>query len=244
MGHEKMFSKNLVEKENENIVVLSNTHITHYLNEPESDPILNRFKSAGLLNSSNDKVKIFFVPCYLNGNDGIFDLPYWDLLIGMDVSVFPSYYEPWGYTPLESLAFHVPTVTTTLAGFGLWVNSHYNSDCKGIKVIERTDDNDAFVVNEISKTVCHYSTLNIEEQEEYRNNAEEVSKIALWENLIMHYKEAYNTALQKVEKRTMQFMEVDREEQLPHIEKKFYPNKPNWVRLLIQKNIPEKTHCT
>ena len=239
-GPRKDVFKNLVEKENENIVVLSNTHITHYLNEPESDPILNRFKSAGLLNSSNDKVKIFFVPCYLNGNDGIFDLPYWDLLIGMDVSVFPSYYEPWGYTPLESLAFHVPTVTTTLAGFGLWVNSHYNSDCKGIKVIERTDDNDAFVVNEISKTVCHYSTLNIEEQEEYRNNAEEVSKIALWENLIMHYKEAYNTALQKVEKRTMQFMEVDREEQLPHIEKKFYPNKPNWVRLLIQKNIPEK----
>ncbi|MDD3567373.1 MAG: alpha-glucan family phosphorylase [Bacteroidales bacterium] len=239
-GPRKDVFKNLQEKENENVVVLSNTHITHYLNDPETDPILNKFKQAGLFNSSSDKVKIFFVPCYLNGNDGIFNLSYWDLLIGMDISVFPSYYEPWGYTPLESLAFHVPTITTTLAGFGLWVNTYYPKDHPGIKVIERTDDNDSFVVDEISKTICHYSTLNLNEQEKYRNNALEVSRIALWENLIEHYKEAYNIALQQVEKRTLQFMELDREEQLPHVEKKFHINKPNWVRLLIQKNIPEK----
>ena len=239
-GPRKDVFKNIQEKENENVVVLSNTHITHYLNEPETDPILNKFKHAGLFNSSSDKVKIFFVPCYLNGNDGIFNLPYWDLLIGMDISVFPSYYEPWGYTPLESLAFHVPTITTTLAGFGLWVNTYYSKDHPGIKVIERTDDNDSFVVDEISKTICHYSTLNLEGQENYRNNALEVSRIALWENLIIQYKEAYNIALQKVEQRTQQFMELDREEQLPHIEKKYHINKPNWVRLLIQKNIPEK----
>lgn len=239
-GPRKDVFKNIQEKENENVVVLSNTHITHYLNEPETDPILNKFKHAGLFNSSSDKVKIFFVPCYLNGNDGIFNLPYWDLLIGMDISVFPSYYEPWGYTPLESLAFHVPTITTTLAGFGLWVNTYYSKDHPGIKVIERTDDNDSFVVDEISKTICHYSTLNLEGQENYRNNALEVSRIALWENQIIYYKEAYNIALQKVEQRTQQFMELDREEQLPHIEKKYHINKPNWVRLLIQKNIPEK----
>ncbi len=239
-GPRKDVFKNLQEKENENVVVLSNTHITHYLNDPDRDPILNKFKSAGLFNSSSDKVKIFFVPSYLNGNDGIFDLPYWDLLIGMDISVFPSYYEPWGYTPLESLAFHVPTVTTTLAGFGLWVNTYFNEEHPGIKIIERTDDNDSFVIEEISKTICHYSTLSLAEQEKYRKNALEVSKIALWENLISHYKEAYHIALQKVEERTQQFMEFDREEQLPHIEKVFHINKPNWVRLLIQKNIPEK----
>lgn len=239
-GPRKDVFKNLQEKENENVVVLSNTHITHYLNEPETDPILNKFKQAGLFNSSSDKVKIFFVPCYLNGDDGIFNLSYWDLLIGMDISVFPSYYEPWGYTPLESLAFHVPTITTTLAGFGLWVNTYYTEDHPGIRVIERTDINDNFVVEEISKTICHYATLNLDDQEEYRSNALEVSRIALWENLIAHYKQAYDIALQQVEKRTQQFMELDREEQLPHIEKKYHINKPNWVRLLIQKNIPEK----
>jgi glycogen phosphorylase/synthase len=239
-GPRKDVFKNLQEKENENVVVLSNTHITHYLNEPEYDPILNKFKVAGLYNSSSDKVKIFFVPSYLNGDDGIFNMPYWDLLIGMDLSVFPSYYEPWGYTPLESLAFHVPTITTTLAGFGLWVNTYYQKEHPGIKIIERTDDNDPFVVEEISKTICHYSTLSINEQEEYRKNASEVSNIALWENLIIHYKEAFNVALQKVEERTQQFMDLDREEEIPTVEKKYHINKPNWVRLLIQKNIPEK----
>ena len=156
------------------------------------------------------------------------------------ISVFPSYYEPWGYTPLESLAFHVPTITTTLAGFGLWVNTYYQKDHPGIKVIERTDDNDPFVVDEISKTICHYSTLSLKEQEEYRKNASEVSTIALWENLIIHYKEAFDVALQKVEERTQQFMDLDRVEEIPAVEKKYHINKPNWVRLLIQKNIPEK----
>lgn len=239
-GPRKDVFKNLQEKENENVVVLSNTHITHYLNEPEYDPILNKIKSVGLYNSSSDKVKIFFVPCYLNGNDGIFNMPYWDLLIGMDISVFPSYYEPWGYTPLESLAFHVPTITTTLAGFGLWVNTYFTKDHPGIKVIERTDDNDGFVVDEISSTICSYSSLSLEKQAEIRANALEVSKIALWENLINYYKEAYDIALQKVEERTQQFMDMDREEQLPYVEKKYHINKPNWVRLLVQKNIPEK----
>lgn len=239
-GPRKDVFKNLQEKENENVVVLSNTHITHYLNEPEYDPILNKFKAAGLYNSSSDKVKIFFVPSYLNGDDGIFNMPYWDLLIGMDISVFPSYYEPWGYTPLESLAFHVPTITTTLAGFGLWVNTYYKKEHPGIKVIERNDENDSFVVEEISKTICHYSTLSIKEQEEIRMNASEVSKIALWENLIIHYKEAFDIALQKVEDRTQQFMDLDRVEEIPTVEKKYHINKPNWVRLLIQKNIPEK----
>lgn len=241
-GPRKDVFKNLIEKEkeNENIVVLSNTHITHYLNDPEYDPILNRIKSAGLLNSSSDKVKIFFVPCYLNGDDGIFNLSYWDLLIGMDITIFPSYYEPWGYTPLESLAFHVPTVTTTLAGFGLWVKEHYPSEHPGIKVIDRTDDNDQFVIDEIASTLCNFASLSIEEQEVYKINAAEVSLIALWENLINYYRKAYSIALQKVGQRTQQFMDIDREEELPSVEKKYHINKPNWVRLLIQKSIPEK----
>ena len=165
---------------------------------------------------------------------------YWDLLIGMDVSVFPSYYEPWGYTPLESLAFHVPTITTTLAGFGLWVNTYYKKDHPGITVIDRTDDNDGFVIDQIASTICRYSTLSHEQQNAYRQNALDVSQIALWQNLITHYKEAYGVALQKAGQRTQQFMDTDREEQLPSVEKQYLINKPNWVRLIIQKNIPEK----
>jgi phosphorylase/glycogen(starch) synthase len=112
-------------------------YLTHGLFEPDYDPILRRLKENRLFNSVQDQVKVIFVPSYLNGNDGIFNLSYYDLLPGFDLSVFPSYYEPWGYTPLESLAFGVPTVTTSLAGFGLWVRS--TSKDSGITVIDRDD---------------------------------------------------------------------------------------------------------
>jgi phosphorylase/glycogen(starch) synthase len=239
-GPRKDVFKNLQDKNNENVVVLSNTHITHYLNDPEYDPILKKLKSVGLMNASSDRVKVFFVPSYLNGDDGIFNMPYYDLLIGMDISIFPSYYEPWGYTPLESLAFHVPTITTTLAGFGLWVKQYYKGSHPGIKLIERTDDNDAFVVDEISKALCAYLALSPDEQEQFRSNAADVSLIALWESQLQYYRLAYSNALQKVEGRTQQFVETEWEEQPPYVERKFRVNQPNWVRLLIQKNIPEK----
>ncbi len=110
---------------------------------------LTASNEAGLLNGSSDKVKVIFVPSYLNGNDGIFNMPYYDLLIGLDLTVFASYYEPWGYTPLESLAFSVPTVTTTLAGFGLWINNTNADAACCIDVIERTDDNDEDVITNV-----------------------------------------------------------------------------------------------
>lgn len=239
-GPRKDVFKNLQEKDTEKIVVLDNKHITHYLNHPETDPILNRISSVGLNNSEKDKVKIFFVPCYLNGDDGIFNLPYWDLLVGMDISVFPSYYEPWGYTPLESLAFHVPTVTTTLAGFGLWVKREYPNEHPGINVVERTEDNHQEVAQRIGTILCEYGSLSVDEKNAVREKAEELSRIALWENLIDHYKEAYNISLRRVEERTQRYMDVERREKLPTIERKYQSPRPNWSRLLIQKSIPEK----
>ena len=115
----------------------------------EYDPILNRIQAVGLNNSTLDKVSIIFVPSYLNGDDGVFNVPYYDLLIGLDLTVFPSYYEPWGYTPLESVAFSVPTVTTSVTGFGLWVQQTVPEMGHGACVIERNDTNDVAGVVEI-----------------------------------------------------------------------------------------------
>jgi glycogen phosphorylase/synthase len=87
-------------------------------------------------------VNVIFAPCYLNGNDGIFNMPYYDLLIGMDITVFPSYYEPWGYTPMESIAFRVPTITSNLTGYGLWIKEAFSGNnparlrcLKGMRII-------------------------------------------------------------------------------------------------------------
>ncbi|NJK85701.1 MAG: alpha-glucan family phosphorylase, partial [Bacteroidales bacterium] len=104
--------------------------LTHNLHDPEMDPILKRIKVAGLKNDKTEKVKVIYVPSYLTGNDGIFNMTYYDILIGMDLTIFTSYYEPWGYTPLESLAFSVPTITTTLAGFGLWAKKNVQNSAR------------------------------------------------------------------------------------------------------------------
>src|SRR4029079_10309620 len=93
---------------------------THNLFDPEHDPMQQHCKKLGLDNAAGARVKVIQVPIYLGPTDGLFSLPYEAVLRAMDLSCFPSFYEPWGYTPQESLAVGVPTVTTDLAGCGRW----------------------------------------------------------------------------------------------------------------------------
>ncbi|HAN17381.1 MAG: alpha-glucan phosphorylase [Bacteroidetes bacterium GWC2_33_15] len=239
-GPRKDVFHNLMDKDSENIIVLSNKHITHYLLDPDYDPILKRAKELGINNNETDKVKLFFVPCYLDGNDGIINKTYYQMLIGLDLTVFPSYYEPWGYTPLESLAFEVPTITTSLAGFGLWVKNNYKDIHPGIGIIERTDTNDVFVIENLSKQIKSFTEIDTQQRDGIKQNAVDVSKIALWENLISYYYKAFHIALSKVDERIDKLLDQDRQEQLPYIEQIVAVNKPTWIRLMIQKNIPKK----
>ena len=158
-------------------VTSTDLYLTHYLNDSANDPVMNRIRAQKLRNSEEDKVKIFFVPSYLNGDDGVFNMPYYDLLVGMDLTAFPSYYEPWGYTPLESLAFKVPTITTTLAGFGLWVKEHYNMNHPGIEVIHREDGDASNVATAIAEWVKNYTQVGETEMQKDRDNAKDVSRI-------------------------------------------------------------------
>ena len=146
------------------------------------------------------------MPCYLDGNDGILNETYYDLIIGADLSVYPSYYEPWGYTPLESVAFKVPAITTDLAGFGLWVNSlkgHPGTLEDGVKVIHRTDYNYSEVADEIKDTVSAYSGKTAKEIETIRKRAAAVAEQALWKHFIQYYYEAYDIALCNAMKRQL-----------------------------------------
>ncbi|MBO7623602.1 MAG: glycosyltransferase, partial [Bacteroidales bacterium] len=167
------------------------TQTSHNLAYPEYDQITRRFRELGLDNAPVSNVKVFFIPSYLNGNDGIFNMEYYDLLIGMDLAVFPSYYEPWGYTPLEALAFRVPTLTTTLAGFGLWVKEHYGKRSHpGITVVDRNDSNYFDVVAAVKARILEIAGLDKTTRLKYRENAREVASIALWENQITYYNKA------------------------------------------------------
>ena len=155
-------------------------------------------------NRKEDKVKLIFLPCYLTGEDGIMNMPYYDLVLGNDLCIYPSYYEPWGYTPLESIAFKVPCITTDLAGFGLWANTEKGGVSEitdGVKVIHRTDYNYSEVADQIKETVSLYSRYTKKEVDNARSNAEKLSKKALWSNFIKYYYEAYDIALNKANNR-------------------------------------------
>ena len=135
---------------------LEQPFVTHELYDADSDKVLNMVRHLGIANAQTDKVKLILVPCYLNGSDGIVDMPYYDVVLGNDLCIYPSYYEPWGYTPLEAVAFKVPCITTDLAGFGLWANQQKGRYCEitdGVKVIHRTDENYSEVADAIKETI-------------------------------------------------------------------------------------------
>jgi glycosyltransferase involved in cell wall biosynthesis len=125
-------------------------------------------------------------------------------VLGNDLCIYPSYYEPWGYTPLEAVAFRVPCITTDLAGFGLWANKEFGHEGQledGVKVIHRTDYNYSEVADLIKDTVAQFSAMTQKQVDACRKKADELSKKALWSEFIEYYHQAYDIALQKVEKR-------------------------------------------
>lgn len=128
-------------------------------------------------------------------------MTYYELLIGQDLAIYPSYYEPWGYTPLESAAFKVPTITSDLAGFGIWVNSvvkDTDSDLlNGVHVIHRDDSNYFQAAQDIALTVEEWVAMDEETKMKVRESAGALARRALWKNFIEYYLKAYSIALEK-----------------------------------------------
>ncbi|MBQ3673755.1 MAG: glycogen/starch synthase [Paludibacteraceae bacterium] len=149
------------------------------------------------------KVSIVFIPYYLDGHDPLCKKTYYDLLIGMDVSVFPSYYEPWGYTPLESAAFHVPTITTSLAGFGEWAQRHFGAQqmTQGVVTIDRNDSNFNDVVNAIANHLLTFAHYTPEQIAQARKSAADIAAKADWKHFFKYYRQAYSIALKKSQSR-------------------------------------------
>ncbi|MFR9648979.1 MAG: alpha-glucan family phosphorylase [Rikenellaceae bacterium] len=213
---------------------------THYLENPQWDQVSNAVKESALV-SPDSKVKVVFVPSYLDGQDGIFNRNYYELLVGMDLTVFPSYYEPWGYTPLESAAFSVPTLTTSLAGFGAWVSQMHKHD--GVMVIRRDDYNDSSVIYELSSAIERFVNSSAARVKQIRTSAAEIANTALWENLFASYQEAYSVAIENSIERTHRVILNDDaysgdslNSEMPGIESE----QPNWHRMIIERHLPER----
>ena len=198
-GYESSHTSSLTHRENFD-TPLEVPQVTHWLHNMGHDNVLNMMKFYDMHNRHDDKVKVVFLPCYLDGNDGILNLNYYDVVLGNDLCIYPSYYEPWGYTPLEAVAFKVPCITTDLAGFGLWANKMFGHPGEledGVKVIHRTDYNYSEVADIIKDTVSAYSHMTQKQVDACRRKAEALSKQALWSEFIKYYYEAYDIALRK-----------------------------------------------
>ena len=222
---------------NENIEIDDN-HLTHNLHEAEHDPILGRIIQNKLFNKPEDKVKIIFVPSYLNGDDGIFNMKYYDLLIGLDLSVFVSYYEPWGYTPLESVAFGIPTITTSLAGFGRWMESVLDKDDDSVIVIKRDDYNSDYVVNQLILNLNNFISKSQEERDALIVKSLKAAEHALWKNLVEHYEEAFSIALEKREKREDQIIKLSPTKSKADFSARI-DQKPIWRKIEVKTILPE-----
>lgn len=148
-------------------------------------------------------MNVVYVPCYLNGSDGIFDLTYYDVLIGMDATVFPSYYEPWGYTPLESVAFGVPTITTSLSGFGQWIlhSSENGFENSGVEVVGRNDSNYDEVADSIARLLKELSSSDQSKVNAVSKAAFATASKASWQYFIEYYIEAFSIAFANESKR-------------------------------------------
>ena len=185
--------------------VLPETYITHNINNPDSDSIAVHIRNAGFAENKGNNVCIIYVPCYLTGDDGIFDKCYYDLLIGMDATVFPSYYEPWGYTPLESITFGVPTITTSLSGFGRWILSAFDNNINetGVQVISRDDTDYHQTCEDISLSLKKLINLTSGDYAKIAQSAMKTSQAAAWTYFIDYYIEAFDIALSNAKARTL-----------------------------------------
>ena len=174
--------------------------LTHDLYDV-NDTILNAIKSANLKNDEEDKVKIIYYPIYLSGADGLLNLNYYEAMQGSHLGIFPSYYEPWGYTPLEAGALGVSSVTTDLAGFGRYFCVEcMQTDTPGIFVLKRLNKSDEDVVNQLVDVMFKFSNLSKEDRAANKMQARKVASLADWKSFVDNYIEAHDLAVEKVYK--------------------------------------------
>ncbi|MGA2497631.1 MAG: glycosyltransferase, partial [Tepidisphaeraceae bacterium] len=175
------------------------TIVTHDLCDDGNDPILNHLRYRHMFNAADDPVKIVFHPEFATATSPLLNLDYEQFVRGCHVGLFPSYYEPWGYTPMESLALGVPAVTTDLSGFGAYVERHISdAESQGIKVLKRRWQS----FEQCSDDMCNYllgiCQLSRRQRIELRNRVERLSEMFDWTQLAQHYHDAHQMALERM----------------------------------------------
>ena len=176
--------------------------MTHSLEDTgHPDPITSSCRHLNLRNSPEQKISVVFAPACLDGNDGFFDMTYDEVLRGFDLGVFPSWYEPWGYTPLEALASGVPTVTSNLAGFGRWVQEFSRDHQREVAILARAGRSTEEVVSELTGMLRDFARMDPREMSGLRQRARALAGQADWKTFFRGYEQAYEQAAEMTARR-------------------------------------------
>jgi glycogen synthase len=173
--------------------------ITHVLEDEESDQVLQQIRSLHLFNSRHDRVKVIYHPDFIKSSNPLWKMDYDQFVRGCHLGVFPSSYEPWGYTPLECIASGVPAITSDLAGFGRYVQQHFDDhDDWGMWVIDRRSRGFHEAAAQLTRVMFEYCRLSRRERIAVRNACEQRSVEFDWGKLIQYYSQAHEQAVAAV----------------------------------------------
>lgn len=210
--------------------------LTHNLYTPDKDAIFSKLREKQLNNSAGTSIKVIYAPVYLDGNDGVFNLDYYSLLPGFDLGIFPSYYEPWGYTPLECTAFHIPSMTTSKSGFGQALSMFPPDSRKGITMLDRSDNDDHNAALGIAAFIRSFIALPSRTTAILRENARAVSTHFRWDILLQKYYDAYNFALHRSRQRENLY--CNKPQALPILTGNLEKDEVAWRELHITTSFP------
>ncbi|KAK2465047.1 hypothetical protein APHAL10511_003123 [Amanita phalloides] len=172
--------------------------VTHNMADDASDPILNQIRRVKLFNAGHDRVKIIFHPDFLNSNNPILGLDYEEFVRGCHLGVFPSYYEPWGYTPAECTVMGIPSVTTNLSGFGCFMQDLIeNPEDEGCYIVDRRMKSVEDSVNQLTTHMFSFTQKTRRQRINQRNRVERLSPLLDWKNLGIEYSKARQLALRR-----------------------------------------------
>ena len=174
---------------------------THNLFDREHDPIQVATNALGLSNAPGSRVKVLQIPMYLHPRDGLLNMPYEAVLRATDLSAFPSFYEPWGYTPEESLAVGVPTITSDYAGFGRWARDQGLRAQDGVVVLQRVGKSDAQAASDLAGVIDEFVATDRDRAQTVAT-CRRTAQHTAWSDLIRNYEQAFQRALDASQSRT------------------------------------------
>lgn len=170
--------------------------VTHDLIDDGKDEVLNQLRTCNLLNKQDDPVKVVYHPDFVSTADPLFGMDYDQFVRGCHLGVFPSYYEPWGYAPLEAIVLGIPAITTDTSGFGTYVLENVpDFKDRGISVLKRRNATFDASANELTDEMLRFVQLERRDRIAMRNRTESSSDQFDWQNLGQYYRQAHEMSL-------------------------------------------------